>query len=738
MGENDTPQPRRPDGRRNGRPARPKQPRRGGALATRLAAWLGGRAAAGGKALTAAGAAASARMGKLKRAGVARYERVQRARATPDPQQERKPKPIRTPAERNAARKAMLAEAGFLAASLTFIGAGAGLYGLFVILAPRPPEGADLWAVNRLPSVVILDRNGEELAARGPRYGKAVAVEDLPPFLIEAFLATEDRRFYTHRGVDIRGLARAAVVNFRRGAVVEGGSTITQQLARNLFLSPEQTYVRKAREALLAVWLEGRLSKDEILSLYLNRIYLGAGAYGVETAARTYFGKSAREVSLSEAAMLAGLPKAPSTLAPTQNPIGATERAEKVLANLVEVGAITEAERLAAQAAPPVVVAGGGAAELGYFFDYAAAKAREIAGPGAIDLVVRTTLDARMQKAAEAAVRQVMTEEARAAGARQAALVAYETSGAMRAMVGGVSYVESQFNRAVQAKRQPGSAFKPFVFAAAFENGMTPQTRFTDQPIDIEGWKPQNYTDEYAGAVRLTEAMAQSINTVAVQVSERVGRQKVVEMAQRLGLDAPLAPVPSIALGGANMTLDDLTSAYLPFARGGTRVEPYAIDEIADGRGRIFYQYDEKRPEPAIDPAVARDVSHVLYQVMSTGTGRSANLGARQAVGKTGTTNDWRDAWFVGYTPQLVAGVWVGNDEYEAMSKVTGGAYPAAIWKAFMTAAHEGAPRLAIDGAYPASNIADESALLGFYAEVAGGLRDVVRDGGARRGRRYR
>ena len=423
----------------------------------------------------------------------------------------------------------LMIDLGWLAGSLALTGIAGALFVAFVLIAPRAPDSADLWAANRQTSIVILDRNGEEVAARGARYGERVAVADLPPYLVNAFLATEDRRFYEHRGVDLRGTARAFMTNLKHGGVVEGGSTITQQLARNLFLSLEQTYVRKAREALLALWLEGRYSKDEILSLYLNRIYLGAGAYGIESASKTYFGKSARDVSLSEAVMLAGLPKAPSSLAPTQNPFGAQKRADDVLQNLVETGAITDFEAREAKKHPPVIAGGNGDVDLGWFFDYIAAKARDMSGGRTGDLIVTTTLDAKMQRAAQAAIASVIGTEAKLAGASQAALIAYDANGALRAMVGGVSYVESQFNRATQARRQPGSAFKPFVYIAALEAGLTPQSSFVDQPIKIDNWEPQNYTPGYQGRMRLTEAVAKSVNTIAVQASEYAGRARVIE-----------------------------------------------------------------------------------------------------------------------------------------------------------------------------------------------------------------
>ena len=620
--------------------------------------------------------------------------------------------------------------------SVALLGGAFALALAFVVMAPRVPEGADLWNVNRQAAIIVLDRNGEEIAARGARYGEHVDPADLPDTLIKAILSTEDRRFYEHPGVDLRGMMRAVMANTISGGIVEGGSTITQQLAKNLFLSPEQTYERKAREALLALWIEGHYTKDEILSLYLNRIYLGAGAYGVESAAQTYFGKSARDVSLAEAAMLAGLPKAPSTYAPTQNPQGAQRRASEVLENLLEIGAVDPFDVREARLNPPVIINQNVDSDLGYFFDYAAKEAKRLAPNAAGDLIVRTTIDQKLQRDAEAAVKTALTVDARLRGADQAALVAYDTEGALRAMVGGRSYKESQFNRAVQAKRQPGSAFKPFVYVAAMEAGLTPESRFVDQPIDIAGWKPTNYTPGYAGPVRLTEAMAKSINTVAVQVTERIGRGKVAEAAKRLGIKSDVPAHRSIALGAVDLTLEELTGAYIPFARGGLSPQPYAIESIETRDGEILYMHDAPKPARVMTADVAKKMNHLLYQVMLSGTGKGAQLGRRQAAGKTGTTNDWRDAWFLGYTPQLIAGVWVGNDAYTPMQKVTGGSIPAAIWKEFMTSAHQGLPVLALNGAYPAITYASEPVLLDFYADAARGFSRVRRDGDERRGRR--
>ena len=629
-----------------------------------------------------------------------------------------------------AARKALIRDFAGLAVSLGFVAAFAGLWAGFLVIAPWPDNKVDLWAVNRTPAIVIEDRNGREIAARGARYGEKVSVADLPPYLVKAFLSTEDRRFYEHRGVDIRGTFRALLANIRHGGIVEGGSTITQQLARNLFLSADQNYVRKAKEAMLSLWLEGRYSKDEILSLYLNRIYLGAGAYGIDSAAQTYFNKSAREVTLAEAAMLAGLPKAPSTLAPTLNPLGAQDRAKDVIRNLRKTGAITEFDAREALRHPPVVDAGGEDRDTGWFFDYVAEKGRALAGPANYDIVVKTTLDQKLQRDAEHAVASVLDVDAKVKGAMQGALIAYDNDGAIRAMVGGRSYLESQFNRATQSKRQPGSSFKPILYAAAFENGMTPRTLMVDQPIDIAGWKPTNYDNTYRGVMTLAEAVAKSINTIAVQVSEKTGRDKVIAMARRLGMTADIpSKEAGIALGGFSTSLDELAAAYIPFANGGMGVHPYGVISITDGRGNQLYQRKPPQKARVISKEVAEEITHVLYQVMTTGTGRGASLGGRPSAGKTGTTNDWRDAWFIGYTAQMTAGVWVGNDDFQPMDKVTGGSIPARIWKAFMIAAHTDLPIEPLDGAYPAVSYSATAPLLSFYDDVTDGFERVRRDG---------
>jgi len=395
-----------------------------------------------------------------------------------------------------------------------------------------------------------------------------------------------------------------------------------------------------------------------------------------------------------------------------------------------ETGDISEEESRAAIAAPPVIRAGGSDAGYGWFFDYVTAKARVLVGTDATDLVITTTIDQKLQKDAEAAVARAIGVDARLAGATQAALIAYDDDGAIRAMVGGRSYLESQFNRAVQAERQPGSAFKPIVYAAGFENGVRPTSRFTDMPIDIAGYKPTNYDGKFRGQMAISEAVARSVNTIAVQVSERIGRDKVIGMAKRLGIASPMPRGEAgIALGASAVTLEEIVGAYIPFSQQGLAPQRHAILKITDGRGRVLYQYKEQQATQALDPKVARDVTQVLYGVMKVGTGRSAQIDGRRAAGKTGTTNDWRDAWFIGYTPQIVAGVWVGNDEFTPMKSVTGGGIPARIWKDFMQAAHQGLPVAELEGAVLPPPPA-EGRLLQFYADVASAFRRVMRDGG--------
>ena len=620
-------------------------------------------------------------------------------------------------------------------AALTVLGA---VLVLDVRFAERvlPKTDVDLFSAGRPVGLTILDRNGERLGTRGIEYDEdgnrrvalgisyreAVPLADLPPYVTEAFIATEDRRFWDHPGFDVRGLARALVANAQAGRVVEGGSTITQQLAKNLFLSPEQTIMRKLEEMQLALWLEARLSKEEILSLYMNRIYLGAGTYGIEAAADAYFSKDARDLTLAEAALLAGLPKAPSTLAPTTNLEGALARSAEVIDNLVEAGSIDPVTAEIAKLVPPDLALRTRTVAYGYFLDRVTQAIYDRFGTLHEDLIVTTTLDARLQAAAQAAVSDALDADARARGAEQAALIAYDAGGGIVAMVGGASYEASQFNRASQAKRQPGSAFKPFVFLAALESGFGPGTMMVDRPVRVGDWRPSNYDDRYRGPIRLGDAVAASANSVAVQVTEAIGRDRVVDAARRAGLAAPLDPVPSIALGAFEVSLEDLTAAYLPFAQDGAEVLGHVLARVETRGGRVVYEYKPIEGFRVLDPGLARETTHMLARVMTTGTGRGGALPGRPSAGKTGTTNDFRDAWFVGYTPQITAGVWVGNDAAAPMDRVTGSSIPLAIWGRFMAEAHEGQPSRplpASEGAHPSPR-----ALAGVYA----GLRsDLVR-----------
>ena len=599
--------------------------------------------------------------------------------------------------------------------SVAFVAAIALLFGLFSLTRSyTPPADADLWTINRPPSVTMLDRSGEEIGIRGSQYDDPVPLEDLPPYVVAAFLSTEDRRFYRHNGFDLRGFIRAMVTNLRSGSFREGASTITQQLARNLFLSNERSLERKLQELNLAFWLETRYSKDELLSLYLNRTYLGAGTFGIDAAAQLYFNKSARDLTLPEAALLAGLPKAPSTLSPTVNFEGAAKRSLEVIDNLVETRVIDRTTAEIAKTTPPELDIQTAYNDFGYFFDYVYELADALVEGIESDIVITTTIDSSLQQKAQAAVTATLTEENLALGAEQAALIAYDNDGAITAMVGGRSYEESQFNRATQARRQPGSAFKPFVYLAALEGGMTPRTLFIDQPTEVEEWKPRNYTNEFLGPMRMTEAMARSVNSVAVQASETVGRKNVVEAARRNGITSDLKAHPSVALGSMEVTLEEITSAYLPFARKGLSATPYAILKIENRENEILYEHEPSPQTQLFKENVSADMTHLMHQVMLNGTGSRANLGRRDAAGKTGTTNDWRDAWFIGYTAQITAGIWVGNDLNTPMDKITGGSLPAAIWRNFMLAAHEDVTNVALPGAFAATG-SEELRLIEFY-----------------------
>ena len=554
----------------------------------------------------------------------------------------------------------------------------------FLILAPEMPDTAGLWRAKKSPGVTMLAADGSVVTQRGAFNSTMVGMVEMPPHLPLAIIATEDRRFYGHFGMDIIGLSRAMVANVKAGDVVQGGSTITQQLAKNLFLTPERTVLRKVRELLLALWLEARLTKDEILTLYMNRVYLGAGAYGVEAASQRYFGKSARRVNLQEAALLAGLLKAPSRYAPTNNIKRSRDRAAQVLANMVAAGYLTKAQATTAKKMPARLARHSRTKGVRYFADWIQERLPALIGNHNEDLIVFTTMSPKAQYIAESALATTLKRHGKLRNVAQGALVAVAPDGAVRAMVGGRSYSQSQFNRAVQAHRQPGSAFKPFVYLAALEAGLYPSDKVKDSPVNVDGWKPRNFKNKFAGNVTLTRALAQSINTVAVKVSERVGRNQVIATAHRLGITSPIASQPALALGASEVTLLELTAAYAPFANGGYAIAPHGIVEIRTRAGQMLYRRNGSSLGRVIETRNLRHINSMLSETLVTGTGRAALLGDRAAAGKTGTSQKYRDCWFVGYTANLVTGVWLGNDDDTPTKRLTGGQLPAYIWKNFM------------------------------------------------------
>jgi len=575
---------------------------------------------------------------------------------------------------------------------------GGGVLGYFALTLP---DTSELTHAERRPSVTILAADGSLLATFGDLFGQPMSLREMSPNLPKAVVATEDRRFYSHFGVDPIGLLRAASANLAAGHVVQGGSTITQQLAKNLFLTPERSLPRKIRETLLALWLEHRFTKDEILEIYLNRVYLGAGTYGVDAAAHRYFGKSARQTNLYESAAIAGLLKAPTKFNPTRDRDKAAARTAQVLANMVEVGMITESQVATATkegVSRPVPAAARSGAR--YFADWVAEQLSDFAVAGTRDLTVTTTLDPVLQAEAEAAVTETIARDGPKAAVTQGALVAMSPDGAVRAMVGGRDYSGSQFNRATQAQRQPGSAFKPFVYLAGLEAGLRPSDQFVDAPIRIGNWQPRDYTGRYQGEMTLSEGLAQSINTIAVQVAQRAGIHKVIGVAHQLGISSNLAPEMSLALGTGEVNLLELVSAYAPFANGGLGVWPHGIAEIRDSEGNAVFRRTGSGVGRVVTPELAGTMNEMLSAVIGHGTGRIAAL-PRPAAGKTGTTQDYRDAWFVGYTADLIAGVWLGNDDYSPTNKVTGGSLPAQTWRQFMLAATRSMPMRPLPAAPP-------------------------------------
>ncbi len=545
----------------------------------------------------------------------------------------------------------------------------------------------------RPPNVKIVSAGGQLIANRGDTGGEAVRLEQLPPYLPNAVIAIEDRRFRSHFGIDVLGLGRALYTNVTTGRLVQGGSTLTQQLAKNLFLEPDRTIKRKIQELVLAFWLEAEYSKDEILEMYLNRVYLGSGAYGVDAAARRYFGKSARLLTIAEAATIAGLLKAPSRYSPARNPDLAEDRAQLVLAAMHEESFISADEAKNALAAPAKVVRRYTTASENYVADWVMDVLPHYVGSIESDIIVDTTVDPAMQRAAEKALRGALAENRQKLGVSQGAVVTLDTAGAVKALVGGADYAKSQFNRAVYAKRQPGSAFKPFVYLAALENGMTPQTVRQDQPITIGGWSPKNYTKEHYGPVTLTRALSLSLNTVAARLAHEVGAGTVASTAKRLGIQSEMKKNLSLALGTSEVTPLEIAAAYVPFSNGGYGVLPHIIRRIRTVDGKTLYSRSGDGRGRVIERRLVGEMNLMMSETLLTGTGRKARLDSgRAAGGKTGTSQDFRDAWFIGYTGNLTTAVWFGNDNNSPTRKATGGTLPATVWKEVMDAAHQTLP----------------------------------------------
>ncbi|MEM9600841.1 MAG: PBP1A family penicillin-binding protein [Pseudomonadota bacterium] len=569
---------------------------------------------------------------------------------------------------------------------------GMAVLGAFALVCTDLPDASRLWEQTRPPSIQIIDRQGRDLAVRGAHALEPLPITDMPAHLRQAVLATEDRRFHSHAGIDPYGLARAALANLRAGRVVEGGSTLTQQLTKNVFLTPEQTLRRKAQEMIIAVWLERRFTKPELLRLYLSRVYFGSGAWGIEAATDRYFGRPPDRIGLSEAALLAGLLKAPSALNPSYAPDRAAERMRTVLRAMDRQGLMAEGVLETALNTPVSVNGPRRSGDPDYFIDWIWPEIESQVGIPNRDLVIQVTLDRDLQRAAESSVATRLDADRLAA---QSALVMLDGQGDVLAMVGGADYSVSQFNRAVQARRQPGSAFKPIVYLAGMRAGMNPWTASLDAPIDVNGWKPRNFIKEFAGPITLEDALARSINTVSVRVLQGAGAEAVAQTAASLGLEG-LQPYASLALGAQGASVMDMAEAYVPFATGGYAVPPVGLISISTGDGMPLYDRPLPQAERRLSALEVRQMNRMLVHAVETGTGGRAKINGRMIAGKTGTTNDHRDAWFIGYAPDLTLAVWVGNDANQPMRRVTGGTIPAEIFSDVMSIALEDRPFAAL------------------------------------------
>ena len=540
--------------------------------------------------------------------------------------------------------------------------------------------------ISRQPSITFLDKDGRIIASYGDVYGSSIQFKDLPDNLINAVIVTEDKRFFHHPGVDVKGVIRAAYTNFKQRRIVQGGSTITQQLAKNLFLTPERSFTRKLHELILSFWLELRFSKEQILSIYLNRVYLGSGTYGVQAASEKYFNKKVEDLTLYECAVIASLLKAPSRYNPIANFELSKKRAAIVLNNMVKDNMISFKQVNQAKFNNKKNSKFTNAPKsTRYFIDWLLPRVKSYVGEINQDLIVRTTLDVNLQKVAEKSLIKVNSQFD---SAEQSSLVALGLNGGIIAMIGGTDYGDTQFNRVTQAKRQPGSAFKMFVYLAGLINGYSPEDILVDSKVDINGWSPKNYKNEYLGEISVKEAFSKSINTVAVKISESVGREKVINVAKSMGISSPILNSPSLALGTSEVTLLELTSAYNVLANNGDGVFAHGIRSIENTDGEVLFLRKIQGPGKILEPNIVSKMTRMMERTIENGTGKKAKLN-RPAAGKTGTSQSLRDAWFVGFTSNIVVGVWFGNDNDSPMKKITGGTAPAILWKEFMTLAHK-------------------------------------------------
>lgn len=534
-------------------------------------------------------------------------------------------------------------------------------------------------ARTRQPSTTITAENGNEVKTFGSVYSEVIRLNELPSYVPDAIISTEDRRFYAHFGFDIVAFTRAMLTNIFMGRYAQGGSTITQQVAKNLFLTSQKNIKRKTQELLLAFWLEHKFSKEQILTLYLNRVYLGAGTYGIEAASQKYFQKSSRDMNLLEAAIIAGMLKAPSRYNPIASAERAKARAKVVLQNMVNNDALTERQMKYALTLPVGEDKSYKVQGADYFADWVYREVNDYIGERDNDIYVYTTLDQKIQENAEKILREAVLA-AKNRNVSEGAVVVLNKSGEVKAMVGGINYRKSQFNRAVTALRQPGSAFKPFVYLTALQNGWKREDRIDDVPLSIGKWKPENYDKKYYGSVTLDEALMKSLNLATVNLSESLSRKDIIRTAKKMGISTPVENTPSLALGTFEVKVIDMATAYSAIANGGYATWPHAIKEIYTRDGYQLYQREADTENRILDAGAVKDLTKMLEKVISQGTGRRAKIPGF-AAGKTGTTQDYRDAWFVGFTDEYVIAVWVGNDDNSPMKGVTGGTLPAEIWR---------------------------------------------------------